>query len=133
MLNSSFDLCDFIEQVWCWAARINERLMLAQKFVSQLAIAGDSPRFDQRDPFPGFAETRVIIFHAFERAGEWTSRTFRAQAKIDPEKRAFRVADGKRFQNFFGQSIEPLMIRESRRELAFFAVEKDKIDIGAVI
>src|SRR6266478_6295559 len=65
--------------------------MLAQKFVSQLAIAGDSLRFDQRDSFPCFAETRVIIFHAFERAGEWTSRAFRAQAKIDPEKRAFRV------------------------------------------
>src|SRR5437879_13520229 len=107
--------------------------MLAQKFVSPLVIAGDSARFVLRDSFPGFAETRVMFFHAFERAGEWTSRAFRAQAKIDPEKRAFRVADGKRFQNFFCQSIEPLMIGESRRELAFFAVEKDKIDIGAVI
>src|SRR6266568_4595145 len=89
-LDSSFDLCDFVEQVRCWAARINERLMLAQKFVSQLAIAGDSPRFDQGNPFTGFAETGVIIFHAFEGAGEWTSRAFRAQAKVHPEKRAFR-------------------------------------------
>src|SRR5438552_18795208 len=108
MLNSCFDICDFFERVPCWAARINERLMLAQKFVSQLAIAGDSPRFDQRNSLPGFAETRVIIFHAFERAGEWTSRAFRAQAKIDPEKRALRVADDRRVQNSFGQSIESL-------------------------
>jgi len=65
-LDSPFDLCNFVKQVRRWAARVNERLMLAQKFVSQLAIAGDSPRFDQRNPLPRFPKAGVVIFHAFE-------------------------------------------------------------------
>jgi len=37
------------------------------------------------------------------------------------------------FENLISQSIEKLVIRNVRRELAFVAVEKEKIDIRAVI
>ena len=42
----AFDFCDFIEQIRGRAARINERLMLAQEFVGQFATACDPSRFD---------------------------------------------------------------------------------------
>ena len=61
-----FDVCDFIEQIRGRAARVNERLMLAQEFVGQFATAGDFPRFDQCNPLPRFPKAGVVIFHAFE-------------------------------------------------------------------
>src|SRR6266496_1886234 len=40
---------------------------------------------------------------------------------------------GKCLQDFVSQSVEELVVRKLWRELAFVAVEKKKIDIGAVI
>ena len=37
------------------------------------------------------------------------------------------------FENFVSQPVEKLVIGKMRRELAFVAVEKEKIDVGAVI
>ena len=45
-LDSSFDFCNFVEQIWRWTTRINEGLMLAKKFVGQLAIPCDAAGFD---------------------------------------------------------------------------------------
>ena len=113
-LNSSFDLCDFVEQIRRWTSRVNEGLMLTKKFISQFAIAGDSARFDQGDAFPGFAKAGIVIFHAFKRAHQRTSSTFRAQTKINSKKCAFRISNGERFQHLLSQPVEPLMIRNSR-------------------
>src|ERR1051326_7850738 len=132
-LDSPFDVRNFVEQVRRRTARINKRLMLPKEFVGQFAIPRDAARLDQRHALPGFAKAGIIIFHAFERAREWTGAAFGTQAKIDTEKRAFRIAHGKYFQNLLGQSIKPLVIRNSRRDLAFLAVKKDKIDIGTMI
>ena len=107
--------------------------MLAKKFIGQLAIPRDSAGFDQSDPFPGFAETGVIVFHAFARTGEGPGPAFGPQSKINAEKSALRVRRGKRFENSFSEAVKPLMIRNARRHLALVAVKKDKIDIGAMV
>ena len=73
------------------------------------------------------------MLHAFERACERTGRAFRPQSEIDPQQRALGIGRGKALQNFFAEAIEELMIRETRRELALVAVNKDKIDIGTVV
>ena len=80
------DACNLIQQIGRRAFRINKRLVLSQKFVSQLAAAGDFPCLDQREPFPRFAKSAVIIFHAFERTSQRTCRAFRAQAQIDAKE-----------------------------------------------
>src|SRR5262249_23939570 len=131
--NPSFDRGDLIEQIRRWTAWINERLMWAKKFIGELATASYAARFDQRDPLPGFAKTGVIVLHAFERTREWPCAAFRPQAEIHPEKRALGIRGGKRFQNFFGKPVKPLMIGKSRGKLPLLAVEKDKIDIRAVV
>src|SRR6266404_8417718 len=77
-LDSFFDVRDFVEQVRRRTARINKWLMLAQKFIDQLAIAGDATGFDQGNSLPGFTKASVIILHAFERASERTGAAFGA-------------------------------------------------------
>ena len=94
-LDPSFDRGDFVEQIRRRALGINERLMLAEKFVGEFATAANPARFDQREPFPGFAETRVIVFHARERAREGPGGAFGPQAEIDPEKRPRRTREAK--------------------------------------
>ena len=66
VFDPSFDVSDFVQQIRRRATRINERLVLTQEFVGQLATACDSPRFDQCDPFPRFTKAGVIIFHALK-------------------------------------------------------------------
>src|SRR6266480_6194012 len=90
-LDTPLDAGDFIQQIRRRAFGINERLMLPQEFVSQLAAAADSARLDQRKAFPGFAEPGIIIFHALERAGQWPRRAFRSQTQIDAKERASRM------------------------------------------
>src|SRR5213080_4413262 len=71
-LNASLDVGDLVEQIGCRAPRINERLMLSEEFVSQLATAADSARLDQGEALPSFAETGIIVFHTLERSREWS-------------------------------------------------------------
>src|SRR5437868_7507016 len=58
--NPALDGGDLVEQIRGRTPRINERLMLPQKLVSQFSTAGDCARFNQRDPFPSFAKARII-------------------------------------------------------------------------
>ena len=67
-LDAVLNTCNLSQQTGCGALRVNERLMLPQEFVCQLATARDAARLNQRKPFPGLTEPRVIIFHALERA-----------------------------------------------------------------
>ena len=85
-LTTNYDRGNFLEQVRRGALWINEGLMLAEKFVGELATAANPSCFYERKPFPGFAETSIVIFHALERAGEWSSSPFRPKAEVDPEK-----------------------------------------------
>src|SRR5438874_3975230 len=85
-LNASLDPSNLVEQIRRWTLRVNERLMLTQKFVSQLATPADPARLDQRKALPSFAEAGVIIFHTLEGSGERSSRTLRAKAKIDAKE-----------------------------------------------
>ena len=107
--------------------------MLPQEFVSQLATAADSPRLNQSQALPGFAEAGVVIFHALERPGEWPGRTFRTKAQINAKQGALWMTCGKCLKDFVPQPVEELVIGKLWCELAFLAVEKKKIDIGAVI
>src|SRR4029453_12369413 len=132
-LDASLDVGDLIEQIGRRTFGINKRLMLPQEFISQLATAGDSACFNQSQALPGFAETGIVIFHALERPGEWPGRTFRTKAQINAKEGAFRMTCGKCLKAFFSQPVEELVIGQLRRELAFLAVEKKKVDIGAVI
>src|SRR5947208_16953798 len=68
-LDAKLDARNLIQQIGVGALWVNERLMLPQEFVSELTATGDSAGFDERKPFPSFAEPSVIIFHALERAG----------------------------------------------------------------
>src|SRR2546430_6576289 len=63
---SSLDRCYFVEQIRSRTSGVDERLMLTEKFVGQLAITCDSTRFDQCNSLPSFAKTGIVIFHAFE-------------------------------------------------------------------
>src|SRR5579864_280317 len=110
VLDPALDRGNFVEQIRGGTAWINKWLMLPQEFVSELTTAGDAAGFDQRDSFPGFTESGVVIFHALQRAREWTRRALRAKPKIDAKERAFSVRGRKRLQNFFGEAIEPLMV-----------------------
>src|SRR4051794_34628138 len=69
-LNPAFDCRNLVEQIAAWTLRKDERLMLPQKFVGQLAIAGHAARFLERESLPGFTKTGVVGLHALERAGE---------------------------------------------------------------
>ena len=132
-LDPPFDAPDFLQDIPGRALGKNERLMLPEKFVGQLAAAGDAARFDQRQPFPGLAKPGVIIFHAVDRAGERSRRSLRAQPQIDPKKRARRIVGGEGLDYFRAELIEPLVIGQVRRNLSLFAVDEDHVDIGAVV
>src|SRR6266542_4404448 len=54
--NTPLDTGNFVQQIGRGALGINERLMLPQEFVSQLAAAPDSTCLDQRKTFPGLGE-----------------------------------------------------------------------------
>src|SRR5439155_26327921 len=105
-LDAPLDTGDFVQQVGRCAFGVNERLMLPQKFVSQLAAAADSARLDQRKAFPGFAEPGIIIFHALERAGQWLRRAFGSQTQIDAKERASRMLSLKSFEHSFSQPVK---------------------------
>src|SRR5437868_10618263 len=132
-LDAVLDICNLIQQIVRRALGIDERLMLPEEFVSQLAAARDPARLYQCKPFPGFAESGIIIFHALKRTSQWACRAFRAQAQIDPKKRTGVMRSRKRFENSFSQPVEEFVIGNVRRELAFLAVEKKKVNIRAVI
>jgi hypothetical protein len=73
------------------------------------------------------------MLHTFERASRRAGRAFGAEAKIDAKKRAFGITRRKRFENCFRKPVKELVIGKARRDLALITVEKDKIDIRAVI
>src|ERR1700681_2395405 len=75
-LDASLDAGDLVEQIGRGTARINERLMLPQEFVSKLAAAADSAGLDPPQPLPTFAKTAVVVLHTFERESQRAGRTF---------------------------------------------------------
>src|SRR4029077_2653568 len=128
-LDAVLDVRNLLEQIRRCTFRVDEWLMQPQEIVSQLAAAGDSARLDERNPLPRFAEPRVIVFHALERPSQRACRAFGAQPQIRSKQRAGRMRLRECFENLVSQSIEKLMVRNVGRELAFFAVEKKKIDV----
>src|SRR5436190_13604881 len=132
-LDPSFDRGNLLKQIRRRTLRINERLMLAEKFVGELATAANPSCFDERKPFPGFAETSIVIFHALERAGERSGSPFRPKPEIDPKKCSGRTQSGKRFHDLGSEEVEPFMIAKIRRNLSFFAVKKNEVDVGTMI
>src|SRR4029453_11805415 len=132
-LDAPFDTGDFIQQIRRRAFGVNKRMMLPQKFVGQFPAAADSARLDQRKTFPGFAEAGVIIFHALERAGQWSGRAFRSETQIDTKERASRMPGRKCFEDSFSHAVKEFMIGNMSGELAFLTVEKKKINVRAVI
>ena len=132
-LDPPFDAPDFLQDIPGRAPRKNERLMLPEKFVGQLAAAGDAARFDQRQPFPGLAKPGVIILHAVDRPRERSRRSLRAQPQINPKKRARRIVGRERLDYFRAELIEPFVVGQVRRNLSLFAVDEDHVDVGAVI
>src|SRR4029077_12726346 len=113
-LDAPLDTGDFVQQVGRRTFGVNKRMMLPQKFVSQVAAAADSARLDQRKTFPGFAEPGIIIFHALERAGQWPGRAFRSQTQIDAKERASRMLSRKCFEDSFPQPVKEFVIRNVR-------------------
>src|SRR5947208_3093739 len=111
-LNPTFDGGNFVEQLRRGILRKNERLMLPRKFVGQLFTSANVARFDQREALPGFAEPSIIIFHAFERAGERAGRTLGTQSQIEPEQN--RLARRKGFYESFREAVVPFVIGQSR-------------------
>ena len=132
-LDPSLDRGNFVEQIARRALRINEGLMLAEKFVGEFAAAANPSCLDEREPFPGFAETGIVILHALERAGERSGCPFRPEAEIDPKERPGRTQGGKGFYDFGSEQVEPFVITEIRRNLSFLAVKKDDVDVGTMI
>ena len=65
-LDSSFDIGDLVQQIRRRTFRVNERLMLPQEFVSELATASNSSSLDQRQAFPSFPEPTIIVLHALK-------------------------------------------------------------------
>src|SRR5256885_11507730 len=130
--DASFDGSDLVEQISSGTLWVNKRLKLSQKFVGELAAAADSARFDQRETFPGLAETGVIIFHARERTRERPAGTFRTETKIDTKQRTVSVGARKRLNNFLAQTVEPFVIGNAK-QFPIIAIKKNKIDIGAMI
>src|SRR5207302_3067883 len=122
-----------VEQIRRGTARINERLMLPQEFVSKLAAAADSAGLDQGQPLPSFAKAAVVVLHTFERASQRAGRTFGAEAKIDAKKRAFGITRRKRFENFFPKPVKELVIGQARRDRALMTVDQHKLDVGAAL
>src|SRR5690349_20982437 len=133
VLDPALDARNFVEQIRRRTARIDQRLVLPQTCICELAATGDAARLYQRHPLPGFAGICLIILHALERARERARRTSGTKTKVDSEKSAFRIRCGKRFDNCFRKTIEPFVVRESGRYFALFGIEKDKIDISTVI
>src|SRR4029077_11586558 len=68
-----------------------------------------------------------------ERPRQRACRAFGAQPQIRSKQRAGRMRLRKCFENLVSQSIEKLMVRNVRRELAFVAVEKKKVDVRTVV
>src|SRR5438067_10692592 len=132
-LDPPFDTADFFQDIAGGTPWKNERLMLPEKFVGQLAAAGDAARLGQRQPLPCFAKPGIIIFHAVDRAGERSRRSLRAEPQIDPKKRARRIVSGERLDYFRAELIEPFVIGQVRRHLPFLAIDEDYVDIGAVV
>src|SRR5262245_48256599 len=127
------DISNLLEQSCRCPLGVDERLMQPQEIVSQLAATGDSARLDERNSFPRFAEPCVIVFHALERSSQGTRRAFGAQPQVYSKQQPSRMRHRKCFENLVPQSIEELMVGNVRRELAFFAVEKKKVNVGTVI
>src|SRR5438105_2051227 len=101
--------------------------MLAKEFVGKLPTATNSSCFDEREPFPGFAKTGIVVFHAFERTCQGAGLPFRPKAEVDPKKRPGRTQSGKGFHDLGSEEVEPFVITEIRRNLSFFTVKKDEV------
>src|SRR5438309_4913079 len=95
-LDASLDAGDLVEQIGRGTARINERLMLPQEFISKLAAAADSAGLDQCQPLPSFDKATVVVLHTFERASQRAGGAFGAEAELDAIKRAFGITRHKR-------------------------------------
>ena len=132
-LDPPFDAADFFQDIPGRTLWKNERLMLPEKFVGQLAAAGDAARLGQRQPLPCLAKAGIIIFHAVDRAAEPSRRSLRAQPQIDPNKRARRIVGGERLDYFRAELIEPFVISQVRRHLSFLAIDEDHVDIGTMV
>src|SRR6266478_3496622 len=109
-LDALLDVSNFVQQFGSRAFRINKWLMLSQEFVGQFAAASDAACLNKCQPFPSFTEPSVIIFHALERPSQRTCRAFRPQAQIDPKKRTRWMGSRKRFEDFFSQAVEELVM-----------------------
>ncbi len=131
--DAALDRRDFIEQIGRGTFRKNERLMSPQKFVSEFIAATNPARLDQRKSLPGFAKSRIIILHAVQRTHEGTGASFRPQPQIDPKERPGGIGCGKRINDLVREAREPFVIIETRSELAFVGVEKDYVDVRAMI
>src|SRR2546423_2042507 len=86
--DAMLDFCNLLQQVRCGVLWIDKGLMQPQEIVRQLAAAGDSASFDEGDALPGFAKSSIVIFHAFERASQRSSRAFGSQTQVNSEERA---------------------------------------------
>src|SRR3954471_24381077 len=110
-LDAPLDRGNLVEQLGTRAPRIDERLMLAQKIVSQLCASRDPPRLGERESLPRFAESGVVIFHAREGARYRSRAAFGSETQIHAKERAGRIAAGEGLEDFRAQPIEPFMIR----------------------
>src|SRR5262249_52843432 len=101
--------------------------------VRELAAAGNSAGFNQRNALPRFAEARIIIFHALERPSQRACRAFGAQSKVHSKQRARGIRRRKRGENLVAQPIKKLVIGNLRRNLALLPVDKEKVNVRAMI
>ena len=132
-LDASFDNRDFIQQIRCRTFRINERLMMSQEFVNKLVASANAARFESVRVVPRFRQTRRNNFPC-SRVSEREARRCPPAAAADRFGRASLSGSLRKMSRLScAQPIEPFVITLVRRDLAFFTVEKNHIDIGTVI
>ena len=120
-LDAAFHGHDLTQHALVDGPRIAERLDHLQELRRQRCVARHAARLDQHHPLPGLAPLRVVVFVAGQRTAERPRIAFRAQAQINPVKRAFRGHAAHLRDEGLGQAIEELVVRQRRRGALLFA------------
>src|SRR5258707_615803 len=75
----------------------------------------------------------MIVLAAIQRANERAGFPLGPQSQIDTEDVPFRARRADRADDFFSELREELVIRERRREISLFTINKDHVDVAGVI
>src|SRR5262249_25214345 len=89
LIDLALDASHFFQRFEVKGPVVNEGIRHFYKSLSQRAVAGDGPGFQERQSLPRLAARLVVTFEAVERVGDIARLAFRAQPQIDAVDVAF--------------------------------------------